>query len=272
MLEQANELCDLLHETYNTNWLKEYPELEDIFVNVRDLYIKDQKKFPIVNETLMSLIYNLYNPEKLPKVDYITGPGEISKWESTKFNKVIYLFGENDHGNKNGCMEILLKGQKHMKIEKYLLNTFKHSPVFIDFYVEFGVMLDELETISTSTGQTLWDMLAVMKGCFGPLVDRDCPYNVRMHGGDARSIKGKKYPKSMMADMGSVMMMQKVLSKRGRSFMKADDFKKVFRKEIEIMSGVKNNADMIRIMRKEILNNKLVMKELKRSTIHQKII
>jgi hypothetical protein len=272
MLEQANELCDLLHKTYNTNWLKEYPELEDIFVEVRDLYVKDPKKFPIVNETLLSLIYNLYNPEKLPKVDYITGPGEISKWESTKYNKVIYLFGENDHSNKSGCTEILLKGRTHMKIEKYLINTFKHSPVFIDFYVEFSVMLDELHSVSTSAGQTLWDMLARMRGCFGPLVDRYCPYNVRMHGVDARSIKSKKYPSSMMATMGLAMMMQKVLTKRGKSWMKADDFKKVFRKEIEIMSGVKNNADMIRITRKEILNNKLIMKELKRSTIDQEII
>lgn len=272
MLGQANELCDLLHETYNANWLMEYPEIEDIFVQVRDLYMKDPRKFPKANETLMSLVYNLYNQEKLPKVDYITGPGEVSKWESEKYSKVIYLFGENDHGNKTGCMKILLKGKRHLKIEKYLLDTFKHSPVFIDFYVEFGVMLDELEHITISSGQTLWDMLAVMKGCFGPLVDRDCPYNVRMHGGDARSIKSKKYPRSNMSYMAKKMMMIMVYKKRRRTFIKATKFIELFAKEIKIMSDVRNNADLIRIMKKEILGNKLVMKELERSTIPEKVI
>ena len=272
MLKQADELCDLLHETYNANWLKEYPKIEDIFIQVRDLYMKNPKKFPKVNETLMSLIHNLHNQENLPKVDYITGPGEVSKWESFNYNKVIYLFGENDHGNKTRCMPNIIKGKKHMKIEKYLLDTFKHSPVFIDFYVEFGIMLDELEYISTTSGQTLWDMLAVMKGCFGPLEDRDCPYNVRMHGGDARSVKSKKYTESTMADMGLSLMMQKVLKKRRLSYMRPIDFKKKYSKEIKILAHVRNNADLIRIIKDEIMNNKLVMKELKRSTISKKVI
>ena len=95
------------------------------------LYEKNPERFPKANKTFLSLIYNLANPEKQPVAGFITGPGEISKWESNKYSKIIYLFGENDHGNKTGCVQarINMRGKKHISIEKYLLDLFKHSPV-----------------------------------------------------------------------------------------------------------------------------------------------
>jgi hypothetical protein len=273
MVERANELCNILHETYNTNCLNLYPDLRDFFVQVKDLYQKNPEDFPKANKTLMSLIHNLDNHENLPNVDYITGPGVVSKWESLKHNKVIYLFGENDHGNTTGCKgKVNLQGKTHMSIEKYLLDTFKHSPVFIDFYVEFGIMINNLEHISTTSGQTLWDMLAVMKGCFGPLLDRDCPYNVRMHGTDVRSILSIHYKSSGLADMGITLMMQNIFMKRSKTYIRLDIFYKIYKDQIDILSNVKNNRDLIRITTKSIINNKLIQKELKKSTIPKKQI
>jgi hypothetical protein len=272
MLKQSNTLCKDLHKTYNTYLLNNYPKLKDIFIEVRDLYEKNPLKFKKANKILMSLIYNLVNPEKIPIVDYITGPGEISKWESKKYNKIIYIFGENDHSNITGCSlankndQVNLSGKKHMYIQDYLLKLFKNSPVFIDFYIEFGVMLDNLETINTTTGQTLWDMFAVMYGCFGPGT-RDCEYNVRMHSVDARSIKSRRHSSSNLSNMGTVVMMQNVLNKKGMEYIPLRNFKILFKREIEMLSNIKNNKDLINIIIDDIKNNTLLMKELDRSTL-----
>lgn len=270
---EADELCILLKETYNTYWINEYPELKESFIEVRDLYETAPEKFPYANKTFLSLVYNLYNQENIPNVDYITGPGEISKWEHPKLNKIIYLFGENDHSNLTGCLDaskkkkINLYGKKHIKIETYLLQLFEHSPVFIDFYVEFGVMLNKKETISTTSGQTLWDMLSKMKGCFGPINQRNCPYNVRMHGTDARTVLSDKYTTSTLAKLDKVLMMQNILLKKNSSYISLKDFKKIFRKEIDILSLVKTNDDLIKIMTIIIDSNELYMKEISRSTL-----
>ena len=61
MVEQANDLCSILNETYNANCLEKYPNIRDIFFNVRDLYEKNPEKFPNTNKTFMSLVYNLKN-------------------------------------------------------------------------------------------------------------------------------------------------------------------------------------------------------------------
>lgn len=270
---EVDELCTLLKQTYNTYWLNEYPELEETFIAVRDLYEKNPQKFPHANEVFLSLVYNLYNQDNLPDVDYITGPGEISKWEHPDLVNIIYLFGENDHSNLTGCLDasknkkLNLDGKKHINIETYLLQLFKHSPVFIDFYVEFGVMLNRRETISTTSGQTLWDMLSKMQGCFGPLDQRNCPYNVRMHGTDARTILSSKYTTSSLSKLDKVLMMQIVLMKRNGSYISLKNFKKLFHKEINILSYVKTNDDLIKIMTIIIDTNELYMKEITRSTL-----
>ena len=75
-LFDANELCNLLNETYDAKWLESYPQIENIFFEVRDLYEKNPERFPKANKTFLSLIYNLANPEKQPVAGFITGPGE----------------------------------------------------------------------------------------------------------------------------------------------------------------------------------------------------
>jgi hypothetical protein len=46
----------------------------------------------------------------------------------------------------------------------------------------------------------------------------------------------------------------------------------MFSKEIYMLSHIRNNSDLIKIIKDEILSNKLVMKELKRSIIPKKVI
>jgi len=278
MLSQANNLCDNLNKTYNFNLLKKYPKIEDIFIEVRDLYEKYPNKFPKVNKTFMSLLYNLENPENQPNVEYLTGPGHISKLESKKYDKVIYLFSENDHSNIPGCLSSFQNidnfwvNKKHMFIQKYLLSLFKNSPVFIDFYVEFHVMLDRRINITTTITETLWDMYVDMKGCFGPLINRDCPYNVRMNGIDSRRILSSKHKNSTFSLMQDTLMMQNVTSKYGKNFMEFNVFKDKFKDQINQMSKIKNTFDLIKMIEKEIEENTLIMKELKRSTIPSKNI
>jgi len=268
MEENSKIMCSLLKDTYNMYFLDSHPKLKDIFIQTRDLYEKSPEKFPHANKIFMSLLYNLSNSENIPIVDYITGPGVISKWESTKYTKTIYLFGENDHSNQTGCSQTY--GEKHKLVQTYLMELFKHSPVFIDFYVEFGIMLDYKEYINTTTGQTLWDMMAKMHGCFGPLIDRNCNYNVRMHGVDVRSIKSNIYTSSNISNLSLALMMEVVLQQRKKSYIPFNDFKRSFKYEIHKLSKVKTNDDLIKIIVDDIKNNPLIMKEISRSTLSYK--
>jgi hypothetical protein len=269
--KDVNNLCEILNKTYNAYYLNKYPQIKDIFIETMDLYQKSPHKFPKTNKTFMSLLYNLLNPEYQPVVDYITGPGIISKYESNKYNKVIYLFGENDHSNTTGCLQssVDLYGKKHMSIEKYLHKLFKYSPVFIDFYVEFGIMLNKKEIITKNSGQTLWDMLSVMHGCFGPLEQRNCLYNVRMHGVDVRTIKSNIHLESEFSSMDKKLMM---IVHTKYTYMTIKTFKKMFEHEINRLSSVKNNKDLLKIAIKNIENNSLVTKELERCILPKNTI
>ena len=147
MKDIVNRLCVQLNSTYNTYVLLQHPRILDMFYQAIDIYDQNPEKYPNINTTFTSLIYNLVNNEKTPIADYISGPSEVSRWDSTEHNKIVYLFGENHHSNVESCLSF--NNQKligvidnHMNIENYLLKLFKYSPVFIDFYVELGIDLD----------------------------------------------------------------------------------------------------------------------------------
>ena len=271
--QQANDLCSILNETYNANCLEKYPTIRDIFFNVRYLYEKNPEKFPKANKTFMSLVYNLKNPEEQPIVDYITGPAEISKWESEKYNKVIYVFGEDDHTNNTGCIQskINLHRKKHMKIEKYLPDLFTYSPVFIDFYTELHIVLDNttpyLFDIKKLLGNTLGDIKNQMSGCFGPLINRNCPYNARIHSIDIRDILSSKYRSSPLIELFyniSVMEDEK--------YVNVPKLKKMFPNEIDVLSSIKNRSDFLEIVINDIEKNIVLQKELNRSRLPKKHI
>jgi hypothetical protein len=275
--EQANDLCSILNETYNSNCLEKYPTIKDIFFNVRDLYEKNPEKFPNANKTFMSLVYNLKNPEEQPMVDYITGPAEISKWESEKYNKVIYVFGEDEHNNKTGCIQskINLHRKKHMKIEKYLPDLFTHSPVFIDFYTELHIVLDNTTPnqfdIDKLFGNTLGDIKNQMSGCFGPLINRNCPYNARIHSIDVRDVLSRKHRSSPLIELFYEISVAewKLKNEKYVNFYK---LKSTYSKQINLLSSVKDVSEFREILINDIEKNEVLQKELNRSILQKQEI
>jgi hypothetical protein len=149
-------ICRELQTTYNANILNDISVLKQAVFFNESQKNKNKKKG---NITLMKLIYNHYR-EKKPVVDRITGPFSLSLQYSKKYNKNIYIFGEQ-HDLKNPCpikrciegdmikketgecvdpsMENInfLNPDKAMKMSDYILNLAKTTDVFIDFYIEF---------------------------------------------------------------------------------------------------------------------------------------
>lgn len=268
MLQDTNKICKQLHKTYNAHVINKKSKIGKMFLNTAKNYNKTDK-------TLVNLINNLSTPATNHTiVDYISGPGYIQKYQSKKYNKTIYLFGENDHNTSTSCKtnNINLKNKTSSEVYDYLLDLFKHSPVFIDFYIELGIMLDDLESYA-SQHQTLQKMFFKMKGCFGPLDKRDCQYNVRMHGVDSRSVISKKYTNSPLAELSMTLMMQNVISKHTKgekNWITLEDFKKKFKNMIDVFSKVRNVEDLVKIVKNEVKNNKLIAKEMKKSSLPHK--
>lgn len=282
LLSQSEQLCKQLHQTYDARIINFYPpELQLIILKIASKYGKAIYKNPKINHILISLINNLQHPTRQPVTQYISGPSVISKWEGR--NKIIYLFGETSHFDRPACAEqinTLSKGSDfHMKIRNYFLQLFKTSPVFIDFYVEFGVMLNDLESVRLGTGQTLHEMLYYMKGCFGKLIDRDCPYNVRMHGVDVRRVVGEKamvYNQKMYS-MDMDMKMYLFFKKEGgrkhgvrvNEWISPREFKKKYKDLIKSLEKIRTDSDIIKMVVKIIDTNPLFEKEIRKSTLEK---
>jgi len=290
LLSQSEKLCAELNQTYDSRIINSYPhQLQNIIFEIASKNKKPWRRNERtkINHTLISLIDNLQYPKKQPVTKYITGPGNISKWvgQQKGQNKVIYLFGENSHFDRPNCAEqINTRGNGedfHMNVIDYLLKLFKTSPVFIDFYVEFGVMLDDIEFTRLGTGQTLHDMLYYMQGCFGPLLERDCPYNVRMHGVDARAVIGKKsmYYKHKIYELVMDMKMYLYIKDQGGGTKKGvsikewttpNKFKRKYRALIKQLAKIRTNTDIVDTVIKIVDTNPLFQKEIRKSALEKK--
>lgn len=276
LLSESEKLCKQLQQTYDARVIKSYsPQLQNIILDIipKQLNRKNQKSN--INHVLISLINNLkYTPNQIT-AKYISGPGVVSKWEGG--NKIIYLFGENSHLDRPACPDQINTHGKgpdfHMDIQNYLLQLFKTSPVFIDFYVEFGVMLNDVEFVRLGTGQTLHNMLYYMKGCFG----RECPYNVRMHGIDTRRVVGEKamvYNEkiyNMDMDLRMYMFIKKEGGRKNGvivdEWILPREFKKKYKGVINRLRKIRNDSDIIKMVVKIIDTNPLLEKEIRKSTL-----
>jgi hypothetical protein len=271
----VEKICNDLKTTYDARLLNDYPEsLQKVFFEVAEKNKNNKKKN--TNSSLISLVNNLKDP-KSEKVDYITGPSEIMKLKSDKYNKTIYLIGENDHSNINGCKSINLIGKKHLEISDYLLYLFKTSPIFIDFYVEWPILFGNTNTFKIGSGQTLYDMFNYMKGCVTNLKHRECPYNVRIHSVDARKIQGKnKYKKmyygSTLSKMADDIRSELFFDKLKKHYILFNDFKILYKNEIDLLSTVSTYDDIINIISNDIKKNKLLSKELSKCSLSYDII
>ena len=281
---ESIELCEELKETYDARIIKKYPkELQDIVMDIaikyKDIAKKSRRNKRIKeNYTLISLINNLNNISRLPKADFISGPSSIIKY--TKGSKNIYLFGEQ-HEEKN-CSEYNIPYMKtNIHIIDYLIKLFTHTPVYIDFYVEFDLMFDKVPETEPLSHQTLSIMLHKMKRCLGNLSDRDCPYNVRIHSVDVRRLygeKAKKYNEEIYNLMSDLHMID-IIKKRGSGkkdgvivteWMSYDNFIEKYKDIIDklccvslhkiVIDIINNNSLFQKVIRKSELNTRKVIR------------
>ncbi len=137
MERKVTKLCKKLHNTYDTNYILDYPkEIRDEFEEAIADFGKNQSIRPV----LMSLVMNLFlrrekriREKRIRKQPvFITGPSEITlmTYDGNRegYPKNIYLFGENVHSNEVGCSNY---EKKSIEIEDYLEQVFRESPVFI---------------------------------------------------------------------------------------------------------------------------------------------
>ena len=142
-------LCDTLIQTYNTSVLDvSDPTFKDACIEqAHKCAYEENDAYGTYQRTVLSqLILNHSNQNdptvpkenKKPITDFIGGPKTLTMHWSKKYKKLIYIFGEH-HEEKTDCEKFKsLRGKNQMLIEDYLLQLFKNSDVFIDFYLETG--------------------------------------------------------------------------------------------------------------------------------------
>ena len=139
-------LCDTLIQTYNTSVLDvSDPTFKDACIEqAHKCAYEENDAYGTYQRTVLSqLILNHSNQNdptvpkenKKPITDFIGGPKTLTMHWSKKYKKLIYIFGET-HSVKTDCWQF--HSNKVMLIEDYLEQLFKHTDVFIDFYLETG--------------------------------------------------------------------------------------------------------------------------------------
>uniref|UniRef100_A0A6C0H302 Uncharacterized protein n=1 Tax=viral metagenome TaxID=1070528 RepID=A0A6C0H302_9ZZZZ len=133
------DICNTLLNYYNTSVLTNADStlksalLEEARKCADENPIKrvGQPMVELERTVLKRLIINKETNKK-PNVDCIGGPFTLTMHWSKYYKKLIYIFGE-EHDNVTNCPPEL---PKKMNIEKYLLDFFKNTDVFYDFYLE----------------------------------------------------------------------------------------------------------------------------------------
>jgi hypothetical protein len=122
-----------LVQTYDTKFLENMEEdlIKELYIYMRQL----SKDFP-QRKVLFQLIDNHENKKK-PQPDFIGGPANLSCHWSKKYNKMIYIFGEQ-HTNQTNCNIFpgSTLGSKNINIEDFMLELYKTTDCFFDFYFE----------------------------------------------------------------------------------------------------------------------------------------
>ena len=119
-----------LVRTYDTKFLdNEDPTLvNELYSYIRQLSVQ----FP-ERKVLYQLIENHKKQEK-PQPTFISGPSNLSCHWSKKYNKMIYIFGDNNiHREEKECN--LFTGAK-MRIEDFMLELYKTTDCFFEFHVQ----------------------------------------------------------------------------------------------------------------------------------------
>tara|TARA_Y100000389_G_scaffold59633_1_gene55735 strand:+ start:2144 stop:3307 length:1164 start_codon:yes stop_codon:yes gene_type:complete len=254
MSTNADNACMELKKTYNANILKKYsPEIQETFKIICNL-CKDSNRRGL-NKNLVKLINNLQYPPKPSKylTKFITGPGEITRLKHPTLPQDIYLFGENDHSNKYGCL------QNDIKIEKYLQQLFSTTTKFIDIYIEFQIELNQFSRKDCDVigeENTLCDIYKFFRKCITS-DSTTCNYPIRLHPTDIRNTRKDTRTKTyqMLIDLWEIKgspLNLKIFIKKYKTIIY----------NIRIIN-IKSQQYII----DSIFENKTISKEIKRSTL-----
>ena len=196
-------LCDTLIQTYNTSVLDvSDPTFKDACIEQAHKCAYEENVYGTYQRKVLSqliLNHSKQNDPDVPKenkkpiTDFIGGPKTLTMHWSKKYKKLIYIFGER-HSKIVDCW-LSFKSDQMMLIEDYLEQLFKHTDVFIDFYLETG------RTYQDIYGDTRMAVIAKrFKDCFhNPNTkenENKCKLS-RMHYFDVRRESSYLKPNSM---------------------------------------------------------------------------
>jgi len=165
----SSELMRQLVLTYDTKILDD-PNLSRDLINA--LYKEAEATF-IESERpiLFKLIKNHKNKQdQTPTPDFIAGPHTLSCHWGEKYNKMIYIFGEN-HLEEMDCDKLKKESAGTVKLfEDFLFDFLQHTDKFIDFFCEIGPMKPKQRSYRSSfTGisnsRTLTKLFEKFKNC-----------------------------------------------------------------------------------------------------------
>lgn len=136
--------CDMMVKTYNASILDNFPTSLKLSLQEEAKQCVESKPNPNYHKSffglikkkknrnvLMRLINNYVRSKQIksPTIDFIGGPHTLTLHWSAKYNKIIYIFGEN---HRNDVCDY----DNMMLVEDYLKNLFRRSSAFIDFFLE----------------------------------------------------------------------------------------------------------------------------------------
>ena len=269
MIAETKKLCEELNKTYNPKIMDKYsPDVQTVFFNIAQSNAKNKG-----NKNLITLINNYRKKNKTPVIQYITGPGEVSKYVSEKWGKTIYLFGENDHSVEKGCATWIddLDNKKHMSIENYLKEVFENTSVFIDFFIELPVITNTKDVNIINENQTVYLLYNKFKKC---LYKDGCQWPIRVHGVDIRNIISDKYQTSDLSYVDSDLMMIDYLKRVDPKhvWITLENFKIKHSNIIQKLKKIRKQKDLIKLIKHEIEIHPLIQKELSKTQFPKKLI
>ena len=132
--------CKKLLNTYNASFISKLDE--DLRNAFKDQRIEGKKCTKVnTRKVLKQLIFNHFNKTDGEFItDFITGPLNLTVHYSEKFQKIIYIFGEN-HGDSLDCPSQLEKRSKN--IYEYLNTVVRNNDAFIDFLIEVPIIFND---------------------------------------------------------------------------------------------------------------------------------
>jgi len=134
------QISDVIETTYDCSILDSItPKLRYEFLRHfrrREAYCTS------IKPVLARLINNYYDKTKRkPKVKFIGGPKNLTVHWSPKYNKLIYIFGEVHEETTNCFLKFpeskVRESNNIAHIEDYMIDLYKNTDKFIDFFAEF---------------------------------------------------------------------------------------------------------------------------------------